>query len=197
MKNLEVAATEMTNNGSLLISGSQIDLRPITLEDLTDNYVAWMNNYEVVRFTESRFITHTWQSIEEFIRSANNEKTHTFAIIDKDSDKHIGNIKLGGINWNHLFGDVGLIIGLKEYHGRGIATECIRLVTEYAFSRLGLHKVWCGVYEPNIGSLRAFQKAGWEIYATEPHKYFFEGKFIICHYLHKINNKCDYNTKPK
>ena len=170
-----------------MLNGNLAYLRPLSLEDVTDNYITWMNDYEIVKYTESRFMLHTRQSIEEFVSNANNANTHTFAIIAKDSDEHIGNIKLGCINWHHRYGDVGLIIGRKEYFGRGIATECIQLITEYAFTHLSLHKVWCGIYEPNIGSLRAFQKAGWEIYATEPEKCLFEGKYVDCHFLHKIN----------
>ena len=175
------------------LQGSQVYLRPLSLQDVSDDYIAWMNDYEVVKYTESRFMQHTRQSIEDFVRGANNENTHTFAIIAKEGDTHIGNIKLGGINWHHRYADVGLIIGSKEHYGRGIATECIRLVTEYAFKHLVLHKVWCGIYEPNIGSLRAFQKAGWEIYGTEPQKCLFEGQYVDCHYLHKINCSGNYS----
>jgi RimJ/RimL family protein N-acetyltransferase len=101
---------------------------------------------------------------------------------------HVGNIKLGNINWTHSYGDIGLIIGQKDYFGLGIATESISLVTEFAFRHLGLHKVWCGIYKPNIGSIKAFQKAGFEIYAEEPCKCLFEGKYVNCIYLHKIND---------
>ena len=171
----------------MVLFGEHVYLRPISLEDVTGDYIAWMNDCEVVKYTESRFMPHTRESIIEFVKSANSDSTHTFAIIAKDLDRHIGNIKLGGINQNHRYGDIGLIIGRKEYYGRGIATESIRLVTDYAFDRLALHKVWCGIYAPNIGSLRAFQNAGWELYATEPEKCIFEGKYVDCHYLHKIN----------
>jgi len=170
-----------------MLDGKQIYLRPLTLEDVTDEYITWMNDYEIVKYTESRFINHTRDTTEEFVRNANNPTTYTFAIIAKDKNKHIGNIKLGEINRHHKYGDVGLIIGVKEYFGRGIATECIELVTAFAFKDLSLHKVWCGIYSLNTGSIKAFQKAGWDIYATEPEKCFFEDKYIDCVYMHKLN----------
>jgi len=171
-----------------MLDGKQIILRPLVVTDVTDEYVVWMNDYDIVKYTESRFVTHTKESIGEFIKTANNETTHTFAIRMKDTGKHIGNIKLGGINTHHRYADVGLIIGRKEYHGRGIATECIRLVTEYAFKQLRLHMVLCGIYALNIGSIRAFQKAEWVIYATVPKIRFFEGEYIDSYLLHKIND---------
>ena len=168
-------------------NGNLVYLRPLVLEDVTEDYVAWMNNYEIVKYTESRFFVHTRKSIEEFVQNSNNTNTFTFAIIAKEENVHIGNIKLGNVNWIHRHGDIGLIIGRKEYHGRGIATEAINLLTDYAFKHLNLHKVWCGIYEPNIGSLRAFQKAQYEIYAKAPSHCFFEGKYVDCFYLHRMN----------
>jgi len=144
-----------------------------------------MNDYEVVKYTESRHITHTRQALEDFVNSANSKKTHTFAILVNDSDIHIGNIKLDNINWYHRCGDIGLIIGRKEYYGKGIATESINLVTKYAFEQLGLNRIECGIYSLNIGSVRAFQKAGYEIYATVPRSSMFEGDFIDTYLLHK------------
>ena len=170
-----------------MLEGKQTYLRPLTLEDVTDEYVAWMNDYEIVKYTESRFNKHTRETTKSYIEATINSTTHAFAIISKDNDKHIGNIKLGGIDRHHKYGDVGLIIGVREYFGRGIATESIKLITEFAFRDLGLHRVWCGIYSLNIGSIKAFQKAGWDVYATEPKKYFFEGEYIDGVLMHKIN----------
>jgi len=171
-----------------MLDGKQVYLRPLTLEDVTDEYIAWMNDYEIVKYTESRFAGHTRETTENYVEATIKSAAHAFAIIAKDSSKHIGNIKLSGINQHHKYGDVGLIIGVKDYFGRGIATECIRLITDFAFSDLGFHRVWCGIYSLNIGSIKAFQKAGWELYATEPQKYLFEGEYIDGVLMHKIND---------
>ena len=72
-----------------MLDGKQIYLRPLTLEDVTDEYITWMNDYEIVKYTESRFINHTRDTTEEFVRNANNPTTYTFAIIAKDKNKHI------------------------------------------------------------------------------------------------------------
>jgi RimJ/RimL family protein N-acetyltransferase len=173
------------------LNGEQIYLRPLILDDANSDYVAWMNDYEIVKYTESRFFVHTQKSIEEFIYNSNNTNSFIFAIIAKKEGLHIGNIKLGGIDWNHHYGNIGLIIGRKEFHRRGIATEAIQLLTDYAFQHFNLHKVLCGAYEPNIGSICAFQKAGFEIYAKTPCHYLFEGKYIDCIHLHKINRTTD------
>ena len=86
-----------------------------------------------------------------------------FGIFSKRNDKHIGNIKLGSINSFHSRADLGLIIGDKSFWGKGIAFESICLVRDYAFTQLVLQKLYAGCYESNVGSKKAFLKAGFKV----------------------------------
>ena len=51
----------------------------------------------------------------------------------------------------------------QEYWGRGIMTEALVAVTEFAFSRFDLCRVFGGVFETNRGSMRVFEKAGYTL----------------------------------
>ena len=108
----------------------------------------------------------------------NSDNNILFAIVDKESEKHIGNIKLGNIHPVHKYADIGLIIGDKSYWGQGIATNAISLVSKYAFNNLNLRKVFAGVYENNIGSIKAFEKCGFKKAYVKKDTYFFDGKYI-------------------
>ncbi|MFE0592687.1 GNAT family N-acetyltransferase [Micromonospora echinospora] len=44
--------------------------------------------------------------------------------------------------------------------GRGLATEGARALVRYAFTRLGLRRVWAETMAVNVGSRRVMQKAG-------------------------------------
>lgn len=128
-----------------MLKGNQIYLRRLTEDDATEKYVSWMNDPEVNQYLESRFVTHTIESTKAFIRSVTNDNNYQFGIFLIETNEHIGNIKVGGINHNHKYGDIGFIIGEKAYWGRGIATEAIKLATDFAFNELHLHKLWGGV----------------------------------------------------
>lgn len=154
-------------------------LRKISIDDCDENYLKWMNNPEINKYLESRFTTHTIDSLKDFVNSMNNSENNVlFAIVDKESDTHIGNIKLGNIHPIHKYADIGLLIGDKNYWGRGIATNAIKLVSEFAFDELNLRKVLAGVYENNIGSIKAFEKCGFKKAYVKKDNYYFEGKFI-------------------
>ena len=57
---------------------------------------------------------------------------------------------------------LGIIIGERDCWGKGLATEAISLVTEYAFEFLNLNRVGAGCYEGNTASLKTFEKAGFK-----------------------------------
>lgn len=164
-------------------------LRKISIDDCNENYLKWMNDPEINKYLESRFTTHTIDSLKDFVNSMNNSDNNVlFAIVDKESDTHIGNIKLGNIHPIHKYADIGLLIGDKNYWGRGIATNAIKLVSEFAFDELNLRKVFAGVYENNIGSIKAFEKCGFKKAYVKKDNYYFEGKFIDA-FVFELYNK--------
>ena len=121
------------------IEGENIYLRGIYPSDANENYCRWMNDAEVTRYLESRFYPHSIDSIAAYIAQMNaSSDSVLLAIVVKDKNVHIGNIKIGSINWIHRYADVGILIGDKAYWGQGFATEAITLVIDYAFKKLNL-----------------------------------------------------------
>src|SRR5262245_32549351 len=131
--------------------GREIYLRRLTEADVTQRYVNWLNDPEVNKFMESRFVVWTLQSLTCYLQEHMNERNYFFAICLEDH-RHVGNIKLGPINRHHLTGDIGLMIGEKNAWGRDLGTEAIRLLKEFAFSQLELIKLTAGVYATNLAS---------------------------------------------
>lgn len=168
--------------------GCSIYLRRLNEDDVTEKYVAWMNDPDINQYLESRFVTHTIDSVKSFLKSVTNDSNYQFGIFDSETDKHIGNIKIGSINHYHKFADIGFIIGEKEYWGRGIATEAIKLATDFAFKELHLHKIFGGVYASNIGSCRAFEKNGYIVEGVKCRQYLTnEGVYVDDIMYGKIN----------
>lgn len=170
-----------------ILYGDRIFLRRLTEADVSEDYVSWMNDPAINQYLESRFYTHTIESTKVFIRSVTNDNNYQFGIFLKETGKHIGNIKIGSINHYHRFADIGFLIGDKECWGRGYATEAIGLATDFAFKTLKLHKLWGGLYSPNIGSLRAFQKNGYEQEGVKRSQYLLNGVYYDDIMFGKVN----------
>ena len=140
---------------------SRLLLRSLTAADATERYLGWMRDPLTTRYLEARLVEHSLGSLRQYIESCNGGRTELLLGIFLADDHHIGNIKLGPVDRYHLNASVGLLIGEKDCWGKGYAAEAIAAVTAHAFHDMALQKLYAGCYASNVGSARAFLKAGW------------------------------------
>lgn len=151
------------------IAGTErIYLRRLREEDVSEAYLGWMNDPEVTRYLEARFCWNDMEGLRRYV-----SLTPPHGIFLKD-DTHIGNIKLD-IDEHHCRADIGLLIG-PEYWGNSYATEAINAAANWAF-RMRLHKVTAGAYAGNVGSIRAFEKAGFMHEAVLKDHWLVDGEY--------------------
>lgn len=174
---------------------SQIYLDRLKTDDVTEDYVNWLNDPVINQYLESRYIKHDIGSVKLFVEAMSQDnKNFLFGMFCRKTFKHIGNIKLGPIDYRYKRADIGLIVGDKNYWGKGIATEAIALLTDFAANDLNLHKLEAGCYTSNIGSLKAFLKEGYLIEGTLKEHVKLDGKWEDCYRLGKVVNN---DTKDK
>ncbi len=139
----------------------EVVLRPLTIDDCTEQYVAWLNDPEVNRWLETRHTIQDIDTVRAFVRNNTLPDRHLFAIIVES--KHIGNIKLGPIHPVHSYADVSYFIGDREEWGKGYATQAVKQVCEFGFRKLGLHRIQAGLYGANEASRKVLRKAGFSV----------------------------------
>lgn len=145
-------------------TGIKIYLRPVTIEDATEEYLSWLMDEEVTRYLEVGFRENDMQELRsDIIRFNSDRSVKWFAICLLRDDKHIGNIKVERIDWNHKFGEIGFLIGDKSYWGQGIGTEAVALMCEYMFKEYALRRITGGHFDDNEGSRRIFKRNGFEV----------------------------------
>lgn len=168
-----------TDSAHYFIEGKRIYLREVRPSDVNERYYRWLNDPEVTRFLESRYFPNSVEQIRDFVAGKLGDRDNVFlAVVLKEEDRHIGNIKLGPIQWIHRLADIGLLIGEKDCWGQGYATEAIQLFSDYAFNVLNLHKVTAGCYAPNEGSARAFRKAGFAVEGIRKDQFYSNGAYV-------------------
>lgn len=151
----------------MILEGNKVYLRNVQIDDVNHTYYEWMNDKDTNQYMETRFYPQTIESIRDFVTKHQNKADEPFfAICDKYTNKHIGNIKLGPINYIHRTADISYFIGDKSYRGQGVATEAINLVCQYAFDVLGLAKLKAGTYNGNIASESVLKKNGFILEGT-------------------------------
>ena len=144
------------------IIGRTLELRQLDQKYANSSYLSWLHDPEVNRYLEVRFTPpKTVECLSKHIETAKQSQNELLlGIFLSRNQLHIGNIKLGPVNWIHDTAEIGLIIGDKAQWGKGHATTAIRMLSNYAFETLNLYKLMAGCYSLNVGSIRSFIKAG-------------------------------------
>jgi RimJ/RimL family protein N-acetyltransferase len=83
-----------------------------------------------------------------------------FAIRLLDEDTLIGRIDLFGVEWTQGTGWLGIIIAADRHQGRGYGTDALRLLLDFAFRELNLHRVQLTVFEYNRAAIALYEKLG-------------------------------------
>lgn len=152
-------------------------LRELVEADINDNYLNWFKDEKVISFLEAKNLTR--ESVLEYMNYGITTGTYfMYAICDKQNDKHIGNVKVGNIDLKHNISDLVTVIGDTNYWGKGLGTEIIKLGNQVAFEKHNIRKLTGGMYEDNIGSIKAYTRAGWVIEARFVGHYQLNGKIM-------------------
>lgn len=164
------------------ISLRALDLTPENLQKLQQ----WLEDEEVVRYagfakTMPQTIDHIKSYLEKLL---NNPNVRLFGIYY--SNEYIGNIRLD-IEWIWKVGTISILIGRKDLWGKGIGTDAIELISNFAFRDLGLIKLEAGVLDGNDGSIKAFQKAGFEVEGIKKANRFCNGVYVDITLLGRVN----------
>lgn len=155
----------------------RIYLRPLSTEDVNERYLGWLRDGQVKAYLEVDGNELQLEDIRQYIlQGPESGSYYMYAICTQDDDLHIGNVKIGPIQQAHGIADLPVIIGDKEFWRKGLAEEAIRLGNQIAFERYGIRKLHGQIYRANIGSIKAYCRAGWIIEGLVRGRYLVDGE---------------------
>lgn len=157
---------------SVILQGKGVTLRPMT-EDDWPVLAQWNADPEVLYFSEGADVES--YSLEEIQKMYRGISQKAFCFVVEVNLQPIGEGWLQEMNLAHILERylgqdcrrIDLLIGNKSWWGRGLGSEMIALLTEFAFRAEQADRVFgCGIANYNPRSLRAFQKSGYQIVET-------------------------------
>ena len=102
--------------------GKNVKLCIFTREHVNNEYINWLNDYQVVKYSNQRFRQHSFDSCSEYLQSFKNTENVFLAIHLKDNNKFIGTMTVY-YSVPHKVVNIGLLIGDKSFWGRGLGYE--------------------------------------------------------------------------
>lgn len=149
-----------------LLHTERFFLRPLRVEDAGEHYLSWLADPTAVHIEASR-TTRELAELARYVADKSGRPDVLFlGVFESASGRHIGNIKFEPIDREQGYAVLGMLIGDRDFRGRGVAGEIIAATT----SRLrqeGLREIVLGVARDNHAAIRAYEKAGFEIGDTQ------------------------------
>jgi RimJ/RimL family protein N-acetyltransferase len=149
-----------------LIWGEKTGLRRfeerMTEAEMHKLYV-WSRDEQVLRWsggspmdlTETEFREHLHS--ERLYGPANRR---AYLIFAREPLTLIGRLGIFGIDWDKGQGELGIVLGEKEYWGRGYGRDAVRTVVEHLFTTSSLERVYLYTFIDNLRAQRSFAAAG-------------------------------------
>lgn len=143
------------------LEGEHVYLRPLEPGDAEMMHLHYHNEPEVRRLTGIQRPV-TLEQMHAYIEKVNSDTSRVqFAICRQDNDEFLGDLALNDIDF-HFNRDANFRIAIfkPDHCGQGFGTEAIRLLLDYGFGFLNLHRVELDVYTINPRAIRAYEKVG-------------------------------------
>ncbi len=160
----------------VFIKGERLILRPLLEEDFTAEYLSWLNDPEVNRFSQRRPYPVGYEGMVSWPRSLEKNPREGFVLAMIAQDKiHIGNISLTGIHPVNRIAEISILVGRRDYWGQGYGAEAVDLLTRHAFEALNLRLVHAGTFSP--GFRRLVEKLGWQQEGCLKERVYAQGEY--------------------
>ncbi len=155
-----------------------ITLKKLSKSDITPFY-KWINDDEVIKYSLSIFQKiNTKTEIEKWYSDLlKNTKNITMGIFLKSTNELIGYAGICNISKINKSGEYYIFIGEKKLWRKGIGTKVTEKILKIGFDDYNLNRIMLTVSEPNIGGLKAYEKAGFKIEGRLREAAFRDNKF--------------------
>ena len=171
------------------LRGEKVVLRPFAPEDITTDYVGWLNDRHVTRFSNQRFREHSFDSCRAYLASFEGTPNLFVSVRLASNGQAIGTMSAYR-NLHHNTCDVGIMIGAREYWSGGYGQESWNLLLDWLLAREpdggGVRKVTAGTLACNGGMVKLMERSGMtrtpsrgaqEIVEGEPQDIVLYGRF--------------------
>lgn len=157
--------------------GEKVRLTRFTQADLTDDYIAWLNDPIVTRFSNQRFVRHDRESCERYLASFESSGNLFVSIQRRDNDRPIGTMT-AYLAPQHGTADVGILIGDRSAWGCGLGQDAWNTLTAWLARQPGMRKITAGTLACNTPMIRVAERAGMELEARRRAQELVDGESV-------------------
>lgn len=170
------------------LEGRNVYFKPLNIND-TNEIHNYASDEEVSRFIGWNLMNtldETSRHIETMLKRES-AGTHLYASAAlKATNEIIGTVMIFNFDKEANQAEIGYVFN-KSHWGKGYGTECVALISDFAFRSLKLHKLHASVVDANIGSARILEKNEYMNEGRLKDHFFIEDKYYDSLLFGKIN----------
>ncbi len=137
------------------LAGQLVTLRHFIYSNITSEYIGWLNNPAVVRYSNQRFRVHSVETCEAYLSSFIHTDNMFLAVYRKT--EFVGTMT-AYVSQSHKTADMGIMIG-HQCWGKGIGSDAWTTLMRHLFEA-GTRKVTGGTLRCNTAMVNIMMKSG-------------------------------------
>ncbi len=165
----------MLDRGQPIAAGEHLVLHTFGEPDITPDYLSWLNDPAVVRFSNQRFRRHDRSSSLDYLSSFAGSDNLFVAIRLARGDRMVGTMT-AYVDRHHGTADMGLLLGERSLWGKGYGLEAWSLLMSYLFETRGLRKITGGALRCNVAMVKIMERSGMHLEGTRVAQELVEGE---------------------
>lgn len=163
---------------SPVLHGHSITLEPFSEAFISQAYVGWLNDAQLMQFSRQRLHTHTPESCMQFLRSFEHSPNYFWAIV-ADQLGHIGNLTANVDTYNGV-ADLTIMVGDPRARGTGLALAAWQTAIDYLLGECGFRKVTAGTMSCNLPMLKLMQRSCMYPDGRRQRQFLYDGQEVDC-----------------
>lgn len=188
MATADTRSTDSPRGRFTRLEGDKTVLTPFAPVDITAEYLSWLNDPEVVKYSNQRFIAHTAESCAKYLDSFAGTGNLFLKILRKSDGAAVGTMT-AYYSAPHRTVDVGIMVGNREAWGRGIGQDAWNTLLAWLLAQECVRKLTAGTMRCNGAMVRLMERSGMIHEAVRPQQELFDGVPQDLLYYGKFGNR--------
>lgn len=146
--------------GGGVMQSESVRLRPLQKADAPLLY-EWIADHDLIIHNAS-FCPVSELNHETWIECIMTKRSNLviFVIEEIEGDRAVGTCQLVNINWIHRSAELQIRIGDAAHQSKGYCSEALRLLCEFGFTDLKMHRIYLHVLAVNRQAIRNYERCG-------------------------------------
>lgn len=175
-----------------MLYGTHVRLRAVERTDIP-TFVRWFNDPEVRSYLAAYEPMSHAKEERWFEARLDKQDDYLFAIEVQAGEQwvHVGNVGLHQVDWVNRRCIFGIVVGERDYWGKGFGSEAARIALRFAFLTLNLHRVELEVFEFNRRAIRSYEKVGFRQEGVRRQSLYQNGRYHDAYWMAILRSEFD------